>query len=98
MDWQPIKTAPKDGTWIILLCPNGVPGRTRDADGAPPITLGRYEAADLQDASWLSVEAHHEHWDYGGRIGVVASSYPAPVEPTRWAPIQTQPKASPLPR
>lgn len=22
MDWQPIKTAPKDGTWIVVLCPD----------------------------------------------------------------------------
>ena len=45
-EWQPIESAPKDGTLVLLFVPKGV-----DA----PVSIGCYDGDSLAD-SWLVME------------------------------------------
>ena len=80
-DWQPIETAPKDGT-AVLLC------WARSADGAPidwrqdPETAGVF----VQVASW---------WAGDGEWIVYCSMVRDPslhFEPTHWMPLPPPPE------
>lgn len=68
MDWQPIETAPKDGTHIIALRPT-------DPPHVESMYWARYEDAD-RDGDW--------HWSYDGdspREGSPTHWMPLPPPP-----------------
>jgi hypothetical protein len=80
MEWQPIETAPKDGTVVLLFCPaswdtNGVrvafwyPGEVNPPDGAPDGDAGWYD----DETGSHPMTLHYE-------------------EPTHWMPIPDPPK------
>ena len=76
-DWQPIETAPKDGTWVLLATNNpdpisGIP----DLDiWFPYVGLGRYIAdTDYDDRGWMR-----------------CSEYSVNFEPTHWMPLPKPP-------
>lgn len=72
--WQPIDTAPKDGTWVLLR------GGTDEGEWAyvkqEPFVVGPAVVAHWRD--------DHEHWAYCFWDGGWRSSY---TSPTEWMPI-----------
>lgn len=52
-DWQPIETAPKDGTWFLACCRDGiVPRLVRWADRYDRLPIGNDHAV------WSSLPTH----------------------------------------
>lgn len=76
MNWQPIETAPKDGTWI-LLC------KATDADGKP--ITGESFGLFVQRAAWWEVDG----WvDYCAMVRDPNVFF----NPTHWMPLPEPPK------
>jgi hypothetical protein len=92
--WQPIETAPKDGTILMLFVPGGLPDRTGYEHESFPFTFGQFTAADYQHAQWLSLEAQTEVHDYGGYTGVSVCTERLPCSPTHWMPLPPPPQVS----
>ena len=80
-DWQPIETAPLDGTALILFCP-GVNSWNR-RDGMPDIVIGLWYGSSWQsdigdvDQGYESTGAYFVHED---------------LRPTHWQPLPELPK------
>jgi hypothetical protein len=65
--WQPIETAPKDGTWLRVMCANGKEDRQRwcDYTGDKYRTLDGEWDAELGEGDptyWMPVNAQGETW------------------------------------
>lgn len=75
--WQPIETAPKDGTWV-LLC-NGATDEDREDDDFGKILRSRPVTAFWDKGDWV-----FSHWD-----GAWRSCYSCP---THWMPLPQPPK------
>jgi len=90
-EWQPIETAPKDGTWILLYLSED--GWKSDADGDYPyrVTIGQWDADTYQSATWMSDKTYTEFWDYGGMTGAGTSTYRVEVIPSHWMPLPDAP-------
>ena len=78
MNWQPIETAPRDGTWILLAG-----GRVEYGWYAeqPPLVVGQYTndgPGGLDDWQW------HFAWYDGGYYGEY-------IGPTHWQPLPEPP-------
>lgn len=75
--WQPIETAPKDGTWV-LLCGGSCEGDESDTER---IVTGQY-------TNYLNGRTTEWHWQFawydGGYYGVYES-------PTHWMPLPAAP-------
>lgn len=83
MEWQPIETAPKDGTEIILVRGNRVTCGTwfdereicASEYHANGTYLGNYETGEVVPGQWMS-------WDGG---------FTDEAPPTHWMPMPTPP-------
>ena len=64
MEWQPIKTAPRDGTWVMLFCPDVPPGLEPTSDLTHWIAQWNYLISDWTDQDDCSVvsETDTTHW------------------------------------
>jgi hypothetical protein len=80
MDWQPIETAPRDGTWILLR------GARMDDDD-----YHRVEQPKCVVAHWRPDEDDcHDDWTFAyfdGGFGLICFS------PTAWQPLPPLPEA-----
>ena len=75
-DWQPIDTAPKDGTWILL---GG--GRTDDEKGDRSIAVGQW-------TNYLNGSETEWHWQFAWYDGGYYGFY---EEPTHWMQLPKAP-------
>lgn len=97
MEWQPIETAPKDGTWLLLCLENWDSVWDVDGDYHPRFTLGRWDGDTYQQPCWLSDKTCHEFWDYGGCTGAGVSITSVEVAPTHWMHLPEPPKGIDIP-
>jgi len=81
-EWQPIETAPTDGT-AVLLYVRGCWRLSRwAADRANHVTIGF-----CNSGRWLSVETEDCGSMGGEMTGWMEDHQPIDVEPTHWAPL-----------
>jgi len=78
MDWQPIETAPKDGTWVIL----GGGKTTEEPMGDDKVDVKRPVVAFWNENSWKGWEFCY--WDGAWREGY--------ENPTHWMSLTTPPE------
>lgn len=94
MDWQPIETAPKDGTIIVLWCPKGIDRLYASPVAAKHVCIGYYgdSGALYQNEGWWSVESREEIWGYGSELtGPMSETECLSAEPTHWLPLPPAP-------
>ncbi len=79
--WQPIETAPKDGTDILVMCdiwPGTKSGRAEECDSINTYVAGWWEDDEGGGGAWICYMA--------------ATLNPeCPVEPTHWMPLPLPP-------
>lgn len=54
MEWQPIDTAPQDGSWVLLR--GGAPDRYWDGKSVPPAVVGQFDGGAWRFAWYDSGE------------------------------------------
>lgn len=84
-DWQPIETAPKDGTEVLLFVPGYIGGR-RVMEGN--IVVGAWiddHAWGREGVWWSDISDPYE-----GHSGATADS--VDLTPTHWMPLPEAPK------
>jgi hypothetical protein len=81
MGWQPIDSAPKDGTEILVYCPAGQQAKSGWAFG-PAIQSVKWDGSlTHQNSMWWTLTGYHE-----------ADAWP---EPTHWMPLPPPPEPAP---
>ncbi len=78
-EWRPIESAPKDGSFVLLHCPNG-----QLESGA--VTVGAYWKADERAANGRFMKGHWDGW-----LGMDADVMSSWCEPTHWRTLPTPP-------
>lgn len=81
MEWQPIETAPKDGTEVIVV------HYANYSDGISPMIEGPFTGSFRNgrwESSWDGCEVV-EYMDWGG------VDYKSIMTPTHWMPLPTPP-------
>jgi hypothetical protein len=81
MNWQPIETAPKDGTEVLLYAP----GRLTYGAWAKPSQTPRikYAPGFAPEPEWEEFEPYWASWDGG---------FTDEAPPTHWQPLPPPPK------
>jgi hypothetical protein len=65
MEWQPIETAPKDGVWILVSCPEkigNVQGTGMAIARAAPHELSGWEMDNYDSLGWTPLFNAPTHW------------------------------------
>ena len=75
MTWQPIETAPRDGTWILLMGGEIVYGW--HSPSVPPMVVGQY-------TTHLNGQEVEPHWQFAWYDGGYYGEY---ENPTHWMPL-----------
>jgi hypothetical protein len=95
--WQPIETAPRDGTILLLYCPNGIDRLYASPKAAEHFTLGFSgdSGGMYYRGGWHSVESREEIWGYGGEMtGPMTEAECLDCEPSHWMPLPPPPSPS----
>jgi hypothetical protein len=96
MNWNDIKSAPKDGTPVLLFCEDKIDRYYVSGNKAPRMTIGFFGATNEdygRRGVWCSVEAKEEMWGMGGEMtGPMTSTDLIEVSPTHWMPLPEPPK------
>lgn len=81
-DWRPIETAPRDGTWVLVLG-----DRYKNTD-RPAVAPSRWIAETTERWEYVSDTRQElrtedsSHWDYDAEV----------YAPTHWMPLPEMPK------
>ena len=78
-EWQPIATAPRDGTWILLA--GGGINYGWDGGDAPPCVAGQF-------TTYLNGGTVDGHWKFAWYDGGYYGEY---EDPTHWMPLPAPP-------
>ena len=89
MEWQPIETAPRDGTWIQVK----IPGHGSDNIVAWQPGLLDSEGADCGDWTFMTEQEPPDDWTDGVCWAVNSDGLPS-TRPTHWMPLPPPPTAS----
>ena len=81
MSWQPIETAPRDGTWVMLTGGSCIEYRW-DGDNEPTCVAGQWTA-------YLNGREVQGHWQFAWYDGGYYGRYD---NPTHWMPLPEPPK------
>ena len=79
MEWQPIETAPKDGTWVLCY------GLAHDEDASEP---------RIFTAVWTNWRNGKKLKNWWWQFAWFDGGYYGECEPTHWMPIPAPPQVS----
>lgn len=85
-EWQPIETAPRDGSFIMLFVPRG-------QLETGPVTIGGYWKAEDRQENGRFKKGEWTLADFCGWLGADADYGASFCHPTHWMPLPAPPDA-----